>query len=422
MIQNGQTLELDLKLWQNSKPELESAPASPQSVRSVSSLSSTNSRPKTYFCDYDGCGKAFARPSSLTEHQNAIHRGLRPFPCNQCSKSFTRKIHLERHLCLHTGERPYHCSVCGKGTVTLQHLRRHEITHTKSFKCPYPDCNEAFYRHPTLRSHILTVHRKLICESCNKEFKTPSSLKHHNMRFHNPNCLNPYQCSFTSCLNGFKTWSALQTHIKKDHPKLPCSICNKLCVGEEGLHMHMRVHDDSLVAKNWKCNYCKNVMFAKKSDLIDHHEKMHGDKLPIPVIQFQDVSHESINEDVPQKLKKQKISRLSNSCKQLEDYFAQGKSGLDLLLNTAGRKRKCCYDKCYRTFKTEERYQQHIEKHKIHELKLKILEDFKMKNEESACLGLEKTNNISKSDKAKEKFGTDTVEHNGGTEEGKILD
>lgn len=180
----------------------------------------------------------------------------------------------------------------------------------------------------------------------------------------------------------------------------------------------MRVHDDSLVAKNWRCNYCENVMFAKKSDLVGHHEKMHGDKLPLPLIRFEDVSREPINEVIPQKLKKQKISRSSNSCKQLENYFAQGKSGLDLLLNTAGRKRKCCYDKCYRTFKTEERYQQHIEKHKIHELKLKILEDSKTKNEASPCLELEKTNDVSKPDKVKEQ----TVEHNGRTEKGRILD
>ncbi|CAR27540.1 hypothetical protein ZYGR_0N00210 [Zygosaccharomyces rouxii] len=376
----------ELRSWQQgSKTELESVPGSPQSVRSVSSLSSSSSsRPKIYFCDYEGCNKSFARPSTLTEHQDVVHRGIRPFKCNQCEESFTKQIHLERHLWLHTDERPFHCSQCGKGVVTQQHLKRHEITHTKSFKCTYPGCNEAFYRHPTLRSHILSTHRKLICEHCNKELKSPAALRHHETKFHNPNVVNPYQCTFTSCAQGFKTWTALQVHIKNDHPKLRCEVCSKPCVGEQGLKMHMKVHDESLVAKNWKCSICDSETFAKKNELIAHFENNHRDKLPPPSLaqsllppkENETSSNEcSDHNDEQHRSRKRKISELDHAQQNLEQYFVQGKSGMDLLLNTVGRKKQCYYDKCYRTFKTEERYQQHIGKHKIHDLKMKVLQD-----------------------------------------------
>lgn len=123
---------------------------------SHSSISSTSSRPKNYFCDYSGCTKAFTRPSLLSEHQLTFHQGIKPFKCEQCDKQFSRKTHLERHLISHSDSKPFCCLHCGKGVTTRQQLKRHEVTHTKSFKCPYENCDEAYYKHPQLRSHILS--------------------------------------------------------------------------------------------------------------------------------------------------------------------------------------------------------------------------------------------------------------------------
>lgn len=355
------------------------------SLSSATSSTASSARAKTYFCEYEGCKKAFTRPSLLTEHQEVVHQGKKPYQCEQCSRSFSKKSHLERHAFVHSTNKPFHCSYCQKGFVTRQQLRRHEITHTKSFKCPHDGCDESFYKHPQLRSHILAVHeKKLTCKICNKEFQRPYRLQAHMAKHHNPDVEFPYQCSFASCVKSFKTWSQLQAHVKNDHPKLRCSVCDKPCVGESGLQMHMKVHDESLVTRNWKCSLCDSMSFARKSSMLDHYAKEHPGNLnelqTEPARELGDrCEGESTRaaEVLPQGVKRRKVNDMGllKSEVKLHDYFLQGKSGLDLLLNTMGRKFKCPFDKCYRTFKTEEKYQKHIDKHKIHQLKLKLLEE-----------------------------------------------
>lgn len=351
-------------------------------TESVTSTTSTSSsRLKKYFCDYDGCDKSFTRPSLLTHHQQTAHQGLRPFLCNQCDKNFTRKSHLERHLISHLNDRdkPFHCSVCSKGCATRQQLKRHEVTHTKSFKCPYEGCIEAFYKHPQLRSHILSFHlNQLKCSICGKSFQRPYRLRHHMEKHHNPDNLNPYSCNFSSCSQSFKTWTALQCHIKNDHPKLKCPICNRHLVGEDGLKMHMKIHDDSIIMrKNWSCPLCK-IDFIKKVDLIEHYRSEHSD------IPFSFTNKEPETDEIGQNKRPVHKSipdldyepnNIQNQI-NLENYLKQkNNSGIKLLLNTVGRKFKCTFQGCQRTFKTQEKFDIHINKHKIHQLKLLVLEE-----------------------------------------------
>lgn len=347
----------------------------------TSTTSTTSSRLKKYFCDYDGCNKSFTRPSLLTQHQQTTHQGLRPFSCDQCDKSFARKSHLERHLISHLNDKdkPFHCSVCSKGCATRQQLKRHEVTHTKSFKCPYEGCTESFYKHPQLRSHILSFHlNKLKCNICGKNFQRPYRLRHHMEKYHNPDNLNPYSCNFSSCFQSFKTWTALQHHIKNDHPKLECPICHRYLVGEDGLKMHMKIHDDSIIMKkNWSCPLCK-IDFVKKADLLEHYRSEHSN---IP-FSFTNEEPEIDETGSNKKLKLKSIPDLDHEPNNirnqinLENYLKQeNNSGIKLLLNTLGRKFKCTFEGCKRTFKTQEKFDVHINKHKIHQLKLLVLKE-----------------------------------------------
>ncbi|SCV04844.1 LAMI_0H19856g1_1 [Lachancea mirantina] len=352
---------------------------------------SSSPRPKIYFCDYDGCVKSFTRPSLLTEHQLSVHQGIKSYKCDQCEKAFAKKSHLERHMYSHAIDKPFKCSVCGKGVTTRQQLKRHEVTHTLSFKCTYEGCGERFYKHQHLRAHILSVHlQKLKCPHCGKQFQRPYRLNNHLARHHNPESQLVYQCTYRSCVCAFKTWTALQQHIKEDHPKLLCSVCGKACVGEQGLEMHMLIHDDSQVIKKWKCEICDEIYFAKKAMLFSHYAETHPGVLPAQnleereqVVQNEESSLASTISNKDNNTSKTSHKSDIPSIKTellLESYLEKGNSAIGLLLNSVGRKHKCPFPRCYRTFKSQERFEMHLDKHRIHEFKLQMLRDDSQKD------------------------------------------
>lgn len=329
--------------------------ASVTSVSSVTSSrsSSSSSRPKIYHCDYDGCDKVYSRPSLLTQHQRS-HTDSRPYQCQLCDRAFFRDSHLKRHILSHSNEKPFKCSVCGKGVQTSQHLKRHEITHTKSFKCEYSDCSEAFYKHQQLRHHIQSVHLKtLTCKECGKTFPRPYRLANHMSKHHGES--PAYQCTFPGCYLNFKTWSALQLHVKTDHPKLTCTICGKGCVGKEGLKMHLMIHDDEKAIKRWKCAECTDD-FLKKDELLSHCTEVHG-FIPASLQDFKKTDNEF-------PLYRSQ-SPLASSAK-LQNFISAGGSATDLLFNSVSAPLKnipCSFKTCTRMFRRDYDLQRHLEWH-----------------------------------------------------------
>ncbi len=47
------------------------------------------------------CGKAFSKLDSLRRHVNELHKGVRPYACNMCDKSYGRRDYLDRHMRTH---------------------------------------------------------------------------------------------------------------------------------------------------------------------------------------------------------------------------------------------------------------------------------------------------------------------------------
>jgi len=50
------------------------------------------------------CGKTFSKFDSLRRHVQELHKGIRPYVCSMCDKSYGRRDYLDRHLKTHTAD------------------------------------------------------------------------------------------------------------------------------------------------------------------------------------------------------------------------------------------------------------------------------------------------------------------------------
>lgn len=69
-----------------------------------------------YVCQHEGCGKEFLRTWNLLDHVR-MHQGVKPFICEYCSKTFTQRGNLKKHLFKHynpsiQSRRRFTCKFC----------------------------------------------------------------------------------------------------------------------------------------------------------------------------------------------------------------------------------------------------------------------------------------------------------------------
>ncbi|GAB0096495.1 hypothetical protein DMENIID0001_120190 [Sergentomyia squamirostris] len=117
-----------------------------------------NGEEKKFLCSV--CSKYFSTKSSLTRHL-LIHRGIKSFQCDVCSKRFTQKNSLTIHMAIHSKERQFQCPKCPMSfnqKINLQvHVdRAHSSGENAKFPCPHCTCN--FRKSGALSRHISDVH------------------------------------------------------------------------------------------------------------------------------------------------------------------------------------------------------------------------------------------------------------------------
>jgi general transcription factor IIIA len=212
---------------------LSSSDAEPEAGPSMFSIpvyESPSSNPsKPYCCKFDGCTKAYKKPSRLAEHERSHTGEVSAYyesfglvrlseitvssgrSCVQHATSLTCVRHILLLMCVCICRSPKSRSIAprisvrnGSGPrsifvyiwkrtqarslsryVSFVFLARY-LTDDRFIKCTASDCYEAFFKHHQLRSHIATAHsppgtKSYICshDGCIKSFSTNQKLKAH---------------------------------------------------------------------------------------------------------------------------------------------------------------------------------------------------------------------------------------------------
>lgn len=222
----------------------------------------------TYNCQ---CGKQYFRKSLLYRHQT-YECGVEPsFSCQYCSRKFSQKCNLQRHIdTIHLNtknielfpenvevssgdeandevndetnsddSKPFSCH-CGKVYKKKTYLRQHQRFDCgvePSFSCEY--CWAKFSRKPNLKRHIALVHlhQRPGSKTPNNESKANTSEKQETFPCH--------------CGKSYKTKQILQRHQTFEcgvEPTFSCDFCGRKIKRKDNLLRHIeRMHSDKRI-------------------------------------------------------------------------------------------------------------------------------------------------------------------------------
>ncbi|XP_056640839.1 zinc finger protein 91-like [Diorhabda sublineata] len=252
---------------------------------------------KLFKCDI--CSKTFSQKCNMKRH--LLRHTDNPHKCVICLKTFPQKFHLNRHFRIDTRERPFECNVCLKTFSQKSSLKTHLLSNTekKPFKCDI--CLKTFSQKIHFNTHLRghTGEKPFKCETCFKMFSQKSSLNVH-MRSHKGE--KPYKCDICSksfshksnlnvhlrghtgekpfkcdiCLVSYSWKTSYITHLRSHTGEKPykCDICLKAFSLKIHLKVHMRIHTGE---KPFKCEICSES-YAWKPSLITHMRSHTGEK------------------------------------------------------------------------------------------------------------------------------------------------
>jgi len=80
--------------------------------------------------------------------------------CNECDKTFNKKLQLIKHQNTYHGAKIYECDKCKKSFTNNQRFKEHQKSHeeSKSYVCPVPECSEVYSKWRLLCAHKKAKH------------------------------------------------------------------------------------------------------------------------------------------------------------------------------------------------------------------------------------------------------------------------
>ncbi|XP_071101482.1 zinc finger protein 91-like [Haliotis cracherodii] len=191
------------------------------------------------------CKAKFHSKENREQHK-LLHDGRNPFQCRICFKSFKCMSSCKKHTSTHlpTSRRPFICDICGKGYINNNELEYHKWTHnqTGSNKCTV--CQKLFRTRSLLKRHMNSHKgRTYKCESCDKEYKYPSSLRDHLIKFKHSSRDVVTKVKSDKLLNK-------NTGKKQDKETAMCDVCGLTFNNIFSLRGHIRSHKKETTAQS----------------------------------------------------------------------------------------------------------------------------------------------------------------------------
>ncbi|CAK9833283.1 Zinc finger protein 723 [Anthophora retusa] len=238
------------------------------------------------------CNAKFARRKHLEIHLFRSH-GERvtkyPHSCDVCSRSFPKRILLNRHRAKHNYENGKVCSDCGEMLKAEEDDKQHKENHCtkQQFKCKR--CLQTFSIVQTYLTHIQN-HENHKCSKCDVTFASKKKVHEHYRMAHssklNHNKISNNGIYFCAeCRHNFLKKDDYSrhldstSHLNKVNKEVSlrdiftCPICSKKLISQRALDQHIRrIHKGE---KRFTCNiYGCTFQCARKSDL-DRHKQLH---------------------------------------------------------------------------------------------------------------------------------------------------
>ena len=208
--------------------------------------------------------------------------------CDQCSRPFTDTDLLNRHIAnVHADEKRFNCSLCSKGFGVKSNFNAH-MSKVHGAKLPCEFCGKVLFDVKSLRSHVMSKHKRedcpFQCEICQKKFSRKTYLIRHVTDVHKHDgsgeILHCSQCDEKTATI-FRHRILLDDHIKKRHPsdvvttkKVECQFCGRTVTNTKSLRLHI-LSKHKREDCPYQCEICQKK-FPRNSLMLRHVSKVHA--------------------------------------------------------------------------------------------------------------------------------------------------